>query len=101
MRGVARGRISRWVRGVREESVGGGKGLRAGARAGGGGPQGKRVQDPGQRTDEGVKAALELRVRRGMSQGCVQRTRGRQEERERPGLIGSRKMQTSTRKRSG
>lgn len=42
VRGVARGRISRWVRGVRGESVGGGKSLRGGSRGGGGGPQGKR-----------------------------------------------------------
>lgn len=73
---MARGWTSRRVRGVRPESVGGGKGLRGGTRVGGRGPQGKGVQEPRKQTDEGGETALALRVLRGMRQGCVQERRG-------------------------
>jgi hypothetical protein len=73
---VARGRISRWVRGVRGESVGGGKSLRGGARGAEGIHRARGVQELGQRIDEEVKTASEFRVLTGISPGCVRERSG-------------------------
>lgn len=61
--------FSRWVRGIREESVGGGKGPRGGTGVGSGVHRGRGVQGPGKGTDEVVRTALEPTVQQGEDLG--------------------------------